>query len=438
LSARPRSDIGHSLLVYPLPANFGGLHAMRQPDVPQNIEPDATVQAFSQYLTELKARNSRTLQEMLSEMSIIRDGITSNNVELTDFKRHSTSISQQMQSQLSDLREKLTSAFGEITSLVKQKTQSDQEMMTDINSVQTNLSTKTAELEALKTSYSQAHQQLQSSLIQIQNHLGVTSSEVLTAKATCERVQRETTQRFSEIDEGLHRLEDQLSVGNVDNRNQMMQLQGEIARIHESLHSVSAEFADHKRATSSVHNKLQSQLWGMEEQHKRSIDSAAGSASNPQGLEGMRHSASQGAHVSYAPMEPGTAPMEPTAQGGPASSGPFTVSQPAGMPAGSRWMGSGSPAGSATGAVRLDPPIGRVEPLSSPRRTASVPPAAVLPTTVSSAGMLGAAATMPGAWSHAVGQHAATYVGPPSPMVPGSPLQHGQPMGQVQYRPVQR
>merc|ERR1719277_601660 len=141
--------------------------------------------------------------------------------------------------------------------------------MTDINSVQTNLSNKTAELESLKRSYSQAHQQLQSSLIQIQNHLQVTSAEVHTANAACERVQRETTQRFAEIDGGLRDLEDQLSIGNAESRNQMLQLQEEIARIHESLASVNAEFLDHKRATNSVHNKMQWQVTNMEAGSKR-------------------------------------------------------------------------------------------------------------------------------------------------------------------------
>jgi len=233
------------------------------------LETDMTVQAFSQWLTEMKARSSRTLHENLSEMSIIRDGITSNNMELTDFKRHSTGISQQMQSQLTDLREKLTNAFGEITTLVKQKTQSDQEMMQDINCLQQNLSCKTSEMDALKRSYSQVHAQLQSSLIQIQNQLSVTNSEVQSARSSCDRVQRETQNRFTEIDSNLRALEDELSVGNAENRNQMLQLQEEIARIHESLASVSAEFLDHKRATNSVHNKLQSQVWSLEEGRKR-------------------------------------------------------------------------------------------------------------------------------------------------------------------------
>ena len=67
--------------------------------------------------------------------------------------------------------------------------------------------------------------------------------------------------KFSDIDQNLKRVEASLSLGNTENRNQMLQLQEEIARIHESLTSVSAEFMDHKRSANSVHNKLQSQIW---------------------------------------------------------------------------------------------------------------------------------------------------------------------------------
>jgi len=296
---------------------------MKGPDFVGTVEPDVTVQAFSTWLTELKFKSGKTLQEMLSEMSLIRDGITSNNVELTDFKRHSTGISQQMQSQLSDLREKLTNAFGEITSLVKQKTQSDQEMMKDINSLQQNVSSKTAELEALKKSYSQAHHQLQSSLIQIQNHLQVTNSEVQTAKASCDRVYKDTTQRFADIDEGLRGIEDKLSVGNAENRNQMIKLQEEIARIHESLASVSADFLDHKRNINSVHNRLQSQVWSLEEGRKRQQG-----GSPP-------YSQTAGSYQPDPAGPEGGAAMLPAGHASPsaAATGPYTVVQPAGMPA---------------------------------------------------------------------------------------------------------
>merc|ERR1712079_895905 len=49
----------------------------------------------------------------------------------------------------------------------------------------------------------------------------------------------------------------------------MLQLQEEIGRIHDSLASVNAEFLDHKRTTTSLHNKLQSQLWALDEGRSR-------------------------------------------------------------------------------------------------------------------------------------------------------------------------
>lgn len=233
------------------------------------VETDMTCQSFAQWLTELRSKNSRTLHEMLSEMHIIRDGITSNNMELSEFKRGSTNISQQMQGQLTDLREKLTNAFSEITALVKAKTVSDQEMMQDINSLQQTISVKTQELEALMRSYSQAHSSLQTSLIQIQNNLQVSNGEVQQARASCQRVQEDMVNRFSEIDTNVRTLEDDLNVGNAENRNQMLQLQEDIARIHDAIADVTAEFNDHKRATNSVHNKFQSAVWSLEEGRKR-------------------------------------------------------------------------------------------------------------------------------------------------------------------------
>merc|ERR1719201_613086 len=107
---------------------------------PSEGEVDATMQAFSQWLSEMKARNNSSLAQMLAEMGIIRDGITKECTDLTEYKRHSISVQQQMQSQLTDLREKLTSAFQEITSLVKQKTSTDQELMSEIQALQQQLS----------------------------------------------------------------------------------------------------------------------------------------------------------------------------------------------------------------------------------------------------------------------------------------------------------
>jgi len=240
-----------------------------------NCEPDSTVQAFAGYLTEVRWKNGNMVQQVLSEMAIIRDRITSNCSELTEFKRHSSQIAQQMQVQLSDLREKLTNAFGEITTLVKQKTLSDQEMMKEINALNQNLSYKTAEVEALKRVYAATHQQLQNQLIQIQNHLSVPGTELQNAKAHVDQVQKYSVHNFTEMEQTLKRTEDQLIVGSQENKGLMYQVSEEIQRIHETLTTVSTDFMEWKRMTNANSHKLQQRLWALEENQKRRANRVA-------------------------------------------------------------------------------------------------------------------------------------------------------------------
>eukprot|EP00928_Gymnodinium_smaydae_P053655 TRINITY_DN37596_c1_g1_i1.p1 TRINITY_DN37596_c1_g1~~TRINITY_DN37596_c1_g1_i1.p1 ORF type:complete len:308 (-),score=54.35 TRINITY_DN37596_c1_g1_i1:106-915(-) len=223
-------------------------------------EADVTMQAFAQWLSEMKARSNNSLSQMLSEMGLIRDGITSNSTDLTEYKRHSISIQQQMQSQLTDLREKLTSAFGEITSLVKQKTATDQELQSEINALQQQLSMKTAELEALKKSYSTTHQQLQNNLIQIQGQLQSTSTEIHAAKQQVQAVQDGAQQRISEVENTMQRIRGFLDSSGREGQNHAMLVQEDISKLHEALTGLSADFLDHKRLTNQVQSKLNTQV----------------------------------------------------------------------------------------------------------------------------------------------------------------------------------
>lgn len=272
-------------------------------------EVDATMQAFAQWLSEMKARSNSSLAQMLAEMGIIRDGITSNSTDLTEYKRHSISIQQQMQSQLTDLREKLTSAFGEITSLVKQKTATDQELVSEIKALQTQLSTKTSELELLKKSYSQTHQSLQNNLIQIQGQLNATSNDISSAKMQAQAVQEGAAAKFGEVEGTLQRLRGLLESTGREGQNHAMLIQEDIAKLHEALTSLSADFFDHKRLTLQVQNKLQSQVSLLEESRKRSAEIqqeiATRSAGDPAG-SGAAAQERQGLARRRGPADQGT------------------------------------------------------------------------------------------------------------------------------------
>jgi len=94
-------------------------HLSANQRLPNIQDLDVTVLAFAQWLSEMRSRSSSSLQQMLAEMGIIRNGITSNNTDLTEFKRNTATVQQQMQSQISDLRDKLTDAYTEIANIKK-------------------------------------------------------------------------------------------------------------------------------------------------------------------------------------------------------------------------------------------------------------------------------------------------------------------------------
>lgn len=231
---------------------------------------DATMNAFSQWLSEMKSRSNSSLQAMMAEMSVIRDGITSNSADLTEYKRHSISVQQQMQSQLTDLREKLTSAFSEITSLVKQKAATDQELLSEIHALGRQLSMKTAELEALKKSYSSTHQQLQQNLVQLQGQLQSTGSEIVSAKKQAQAVQENVQSKLDEVELLAQRLRDQVDSSGREGNATALAVQDDIAKLHEALTGLSGDFFEHKRLTQQVQSKLSSQVAALEEGQQRS------------------------------------------------------------------------------------------------------------------------------------------------------------------------
>merc|ERR1719380_76673 len=150
-------------------SDFEGLPSAGRLPNPQDL--DVTVLAFAQWLSEMRARSNASLQQMLAEMGIIRNGITSNNTDLTEFKRNTATVQQQMQSQISDLRDKLTDAYTEIANMKKTKSQFEQEIHAEYQSLSEQLQFKTLELETLKKAYAQTHQQLQQQIIHMQSEV---------------------------------------------------------------------------------------------------------------------------------------------------------------------------------------------------------------------------------------------------------------------------
>lgn len=222
---------------------------------------DVTVLAFAQWLSEMKLRSGSSLQQMLAEMGIIRNGITTNNTDLTEFKRHTATVQQQMQSQISDLRDKLADAYSEIGNLKKTKTQFEQEVHAEYQSLAEQLQFKNLELETLKKTYSQTHQQLQQQIMQLQ-------SEVKELRMKGEENQRQnllsTEQKMSKVNEV--EMATQLSSSEIkrlrsDHDQAISNLAENMSRWNDTMRDLSKEFHDFQKVMNVNQQRLQSAIW---------------------------------------------------------------------------------------------------------------------------------------------------------------------------------
>ncbi|CAE7033785.1 rsmB [Symbiodinium natans] len=119
----------------------------------------------------MKLRSNSSLQQMLAEMGIIRNGMGL-EIHMCSLQLFEPSlVQQQMQSQISDLRDKLTDAYTEIANMKKTKSQFEQEVHAESQSLSEQLQFKTLELETLKKAYAHTHQQLQQQIIQLQTEV---------------------------------------------------------------------------------------------------------------------------------------------------------------------------------------------------------------------------------------------------------------------------
>lgn len=225
---------------------------------------DVTVLAFAQWLSEMKLRSGSSLQQMLAEMGIIRNGITSNNTDLTEFKRNTATVQQQMQSQISDLRDKLTDAYTEIANLKKTKSQFEQEVHAEYQSVAEQLQFKTLELEALKKAYAQTHQQLHQQFIQLQSEVNDLRMRSDDNTRHTHHTYEASANKVSEVDMAVQYNNNEMKRLRQDHDNSISSLAENMNRWNETLRDLSKEFHDFQKVMNVNQQRIQSSIWDMQ------------------------------------------------------------------------------------------------------------------------------------------------------------------------------
>jgi chromosome segregation ATPase len=225
---------------------------------------DVTVLAFAQWLSEMRSNSKTSLSQMLAEMSIIRNGITSNSADLTEFKRNTAQVQQQMQSQISDLRDKLADAYTEIANMKKTKTEFEREVHADCQSLNDQLNFKTLEMETLKKAYAQTHQQLQQQIIHMQSEVNEVRMRGDDAFRQTHVTNEHNSSKVGEVEMAAQHAETELKRLRGDHEKAISNLADNMNRWNDTLRDLSKEFHDFQKVMNVNHKNLQSNLWDVQ------------------------------------------------------------------------------------------------------------------------------------------------------------------------------
>jgi len=243
---------------------------------------DVTVLAFAQWLSEMRSRSNASLQQMLAEMGIIRNGITSNNTDLTEFKRNTATVQQQMQSQISDLRDKLTDAYTEIANMKKTKSQFEQEVHAEYQSLSEQLQFKTLELETLKKAYASTHQQLQQQIIQLQSEVNEVRMKSDEAHRQNHITNEQHVNKTAEIEMATQYANNELKRIRSDHDHAIANLAENMNRWNDTLRELSKEFHSFQKIMNVNQQKMQTNVWDLQthKDNKANADARIESASD--------------------------------------------------------------------------------------------------------------------------------------------------------------
>jgi predicted nucleic acid-binding Zn-ribbon protein len=272
----------------------------------------------------MRSRSNASLQQMLAEMGIIRNGITSNNTDLTEFKRNTATVQQQMQSQISDLRDKLTDASTEIANMKKTKSHFEQEVHAEYQSLSEQLQFKTLELETLKKGYAHTHQLLQQQIIQLQTEVNELRMKGDDAHRQSHLANEQHVNKVSEVEMAAQYSSNELKRLRSDHDQAIANLAENMNRWNDTLRDLSKEFHNFQKVMNVNQQRIQSSLW----------DVQAGKSLGPQPppTGGMSHSPPVGESARME-SDMSKSPL-PTRQAGSAAAAPLGSGSCANMAAG--------------------------------------------------------------------------------------------------------
>jgi len=261
--------------------------ALRSKLIEPPAEPflDVTVLAFAQWVSELRQRQHNAQHVMHSEMSLIRNAISSNNQDLGDFKRHSAQIQQHMQREISEIRDSLSSVFMEITTAVRNNAAADQDIKMKIQGLNEQVVRNDTAFAQLSDAADQSQTKLRTAVTDMQQTGDRMREELAALNRYSEQMDYSAAEKFEYLMQQIERLHQDQEMHLESRKEHSRAMLVDANTIDGCLQTLVQDFDNLKKTTNESYSKLQSsvsvlesremQSESMRQQQARSFDSSS-------------------------------------------------------------------------------------------------------------------------------------------------------------------
>jgi chromosome segregation ATPase len=225
---------------------------------------DVTVLAFAQWLSDMRSRSNASLQQMLAEMGMIRNGITQNNADLTEFKRNTATVQQQMQSQICDLRDKLTDAYTEIANMKKSKGHFEQELAANYHSLGDQMHFLRQEIETMKKGYSASFQNHQDQILETKHDLNEQRLKLEDQQGAGQMSSEAQVQRLHQTEMDGQFFSNELKRIRADHEAAIANLSENMRKWNEMIRDLKRDMNDLSRVHKEQQAKTQAAIWDVQ------------------------------------------------------------------------------------------------------------------------------------------------------------------------------
>lgn len=246
--------------------------ALRSKLIEPAAEPflDVTVLAFAQWVSELRQRQHNAQHVMHSEMSLIRNAISSNNQDLGDFKRHSAQIQQHMQREISEIRDSLSSVFMEITTAVRNNAAADQDIKMKIQGLNEQVVRNDTAFAQLSDAADQSQTKLRTAVTDMQQTGDRMREELAALNRYSEQMDYSAAEKFEYLMQQIERLHKDQEMHLESRKEHSRAMLVDANTIDSCLQTLVQDFDNMKKTTNESYSKLQSSVSALESREMQS------------------------------------------------------------------------------------------------------------------------------------------------------------------------